>query len=233
MPPTLILIRHGEAFHNSTGNHALHDPALTELGREQCSELEENLRETLPIAQEVELIITSPFLRTIETTLIGLDWLVQRGVPIEPDALWQENSAKPCDTGSDAAHLSTLFPHIDFSKLDPVYPSKADDTIYAFTKSAVVRRGEMCLQNLYNRKEKVIAVVSHSGFLRTAISQTLYFNADYRVFDFASELTPSGVPRLVEWELTEKKGGGMGRSELGHHPIVGRDFPAEEVPRAE
>ena len=41
------------------------------------------------------------------------------------------------------------------------------------------------------------------------VSRKSYANADYRVFDFGS----GESSELVEWELTESRGGGMGWSE--------------------
>jgi len=90
MPPTVILIRHGEAEHNTTKNWDLHDPPLTKpVGEQQCVDLEKYLRTRVPVADKVETIITSPFTRTVQTTLLGLDWLIKRGIPVETDALWQ------------------------------------------------------------------------------------------------------------------------------------------------
>jgi hypothetical protein len=37
----------------------------------------------------VQRIIVSPMRRTIQTALIALDWLIDDGVPVEPDARWQ------------------------------------------------------------------------------------------------------------------------------------------------
>jgi hypothetical protein len=37
----------------------------------------------------VQLIVVSPMRRAIQTCLIGLDWLIDSGVPILPDARWQ------------------------------------------------------------------------------------------------------------------------------------------------
>ncbi|GAB7354729.1 hypothetical protein MBLNU459_g5144t1 [Dothideomycetes sp. NU459] len=194
MPPTVILIRHGEALHNA------------------------QLREHLPIADEVEVIISSPMIRTVETTLIGLDWLIERGVPVKIDALWQ---------GSEVSRLIKLFPTIDFSTVDPAYPSKAADTPYVFTRSGVVDRGQACLRDLYQRKEKVVAVVTHSAFLRCAVCHCMFFNADYRIFDFVEGTSPSS-PEIIEWPLTAENGGGMGKSAKGRAEIQARDFPAEQ-----
>lgn len=91
MPPTVLLIRHGQARHNCTEEYDIPDPELTELGQQQCRALEQHLRQHLPLADKVECIITSPMRRTLETTTLGLDWLIKRGVPVEADALWQGN----------------------------------------------------------------------------------------------------------------------------------------------
>lgn len=111
MPPTLILIRHGEALHNvahkckpwpnkhkktypnyTALDYSIPDPELSKLGEQQCSALEQNLRDKLPLAIKVEVIVTSPMRRTLQTTSIGLDWLLKKGVPMELDPLWQGKS---------------------------------------------------------------------------------------------------------------------------------------------
>lgn len=89
----------------------------------------------------------------------------------------------------------------------PEYPAKTGR--WAFSDAAIEQRAEDCRKWLRERPEKVIAVVSHSGFLRVGVSRKNYENADYRVFEFG---TGEGN-ELVEWELTETKGGGMGFSD--------------------
>ena len=98
-----------------------------------------------------------------------------------------ENADKPCDTGSPISTMAAEFPAFDFSAVDPLYPDKTTDVAtnpYAFTRTAILARGQKCLEMLYARPEKVIAVVSHSGFLRAAICHRRFANADWRVFDF-------------------------------------------------
>ena len=115
--------------------------------------------------------------------------------------------------------------------MDTVYPDKSAGTIYAFTKTDVLARGRTCLRNLYNRPEKVIAVVSHSGFLRTAISQTRYGNADFRIFSFREAGHDGTAATLDEVELIEDDStageGGMGWSEAGRAELQPWDFPSE------
>ena len=149
-----------------------------------------------------------------------------------PSALWQENADKPCDTGTPIPVISKEFPQYDFSSVDPSFPDKTTGgsrNPYAFTEKAIVERGQAALRELYNRKEKVIGVVSHSGFLRTAVCNRMFFNADWRVFEWDEEaMSKDGRCVLREREETEVKGGGMGRSDVGVFGIVEGDFPLEE-----
>ncbi|KAK7959584.1 phosphoglycerate mutase [Apiospora aurea] len=221
MAPTLILIRHAEALHNLTKDYQIHDPELTENGHAQVQELRVNLMNH-PVAQNAGLIVTSPMIRTMQTAMGALDWLIEKGVKIEADAGWQENSAKPCDTGMPGAAvaLAPKFPKVDFSTLDPVYPAKRTPagSHYFATRGAILNRGQASLRRLRDRPEKVIIVVSHSGFLRLGVTGCFYLNADYRIFDFEEEeeqVGEDGVTpqiRLRQWEETKEKGGGMGKS---------------------
>ncbi|KAK7964164.1 hypothetical protein PG988_011138 [Apiospora saccharicola] len=221
MAPTLILIRHAEALHNLTKNYSIHDPELTETGHTQVQELRANLVNH-PMAQNAGLIVTSPMIRTMQTAMGSLDWLIEKGVKIEADAGWQENSAKPCDTGmpGGAVALAPKFPAVDFSTLDLVYPDKTSPagSHYFGTRTGILNRGQASLRRLRDRPEKVIIVVSHSGFLRLGVSGCFYLNADYRIFDFEEEEQPTGEDgvapqiRLRQWDETKEKGGGMGKS---------------------
>ena len=72
----------------------------------------------------------------------------------------------------------------------------------------------------------VRTVVSHSGFLRVGVSYRHYHNADFRIFDFAEGHEAVGG-KLVEWEMTEQKGGGLGKSSKGIFPMEVGDYPDE------
>jgi broad specificity phosphatase PhoE len=137
--------------------------------------------------------------------------------------------------------MAQEFPDFDFSKVDPLYPDKTSSLSsnpYAFTRKAILARGQACLQSLYSRPEKFIAVVSHSGFLRAAVCHRRFFNADWRVFDYDEAsmqesrgrhegLDGQGLYLLKEWKETEEKGGGMGKSEVGNFGPETADFPPE------
>jgi broad specificity phosphatase PhoE len=112
--------------------------------------------------------------------------------------------------------LEKLFPAIDFSQVDPIFPDKRSPAgkRYFYTKPAILARGRSCIEHLYNRPEKWVIVVSHSGFLRVGMVGRFFTNADYRVFDFAETGEVShgkGIPRLRQWESTFR--GGLGASD--------------------
>ena len=132
-----------------------------------------------------------------------------------------ENSDKPCDTGTPVKEMRGDFPCFDFQTVFPEYPRKKGR--WAFSRTAITQRGVDCRRWLKSRPEKVIAVVSHSGFLRVGISHTKYANADYRVFQFKDGYDDE----LVEWDLTESRGGGMGKSKRGKAYGGPSDFPSE------
>jgi hypothetical protein len=106
---------------------------------------------------------------------------------------------------------------LDFAGLDPVYPDKTSPAgaRYRYEKGAILGRGRSALGDLYVRDEDVIVVVSHSGFMRTAVAGRWFANADYRAFDFVEREEEGGGEgrpyRLVAWELPTARGG-MGRS---------------------
>lgn len=137
---------------------------------------------------------------------------MERGIPVVLRAEWQENSDKPCDTGSSISEMQKEWPQFDWSSVDPIWPAKTG--LYRFSREGLTERGIAARDWLRNRPEKVIAVVSHSGFLRVGVSNKGYYNADYRVFEFAEGHEEVGG-KLVELEVTEKKGGGLGKSNHG------------------
>lgn len=189
------------------------DPELSELGRQQCQQLSENLREKLPKDLDVGLILCSPMRRTCETTMLALgDWAAEKGIPIQAHAGWQENSAKPCDTGSPIAAVAAEFPKIDFSHVDPVFPDKTSPASekYSYVKEHLLARAQSSLRDLYARPEKAIIVVSHSGFMRQVLTGDWFFNADYRIYDIAEK--EDGKLAVKQWDLTKSGHGGMGWS---------------------
>ncbi|KAK9791724.1 putative Histidine phosphatase superfamily [Seiridium cardinale] len=148
---------------------------------------------------------------------------------IASSSTWScQNSAKPCDTGTPAPALGKEFPVVDFATLDVVYPDKSTPAgaKYAYNKKALLSRGQSALKKLYDRPEKVIIVVSHSGFLRLCISGCWFFNSDYRIFDFEEHLQEDAPYKLKQSSETLENGGGLGLS-FKHSVELGSDLPEE------
>lgn len=165
--------------------------------------------------------------RTLQTAQQALGWLMEgeQRVPVVLRPEWQENSDKPCDTGTEVASMRREWPQFDWSTVHPdEYPAKTG--LYEFSRRGLRERGIAARKWLRSRPEKVIAVVSHSGFLRVGVSYRKYDNADYRIFDFADGDDEIGG-RLIEWEITEKNGGGLGKSPHGYFPLGPGDYPPE------
>ncbi|KAM0550835.1 hypothetical protein ACHAPJ_008698 [Fusarium lateritium] len=227
MPPTIVLIRHAQALHN---DYTLADPPLTDKGVGQCSLLRENLISTFSDAvgnTDDIAIIVSPMRRTLQTAMLSLDWLVERGVKIEGNADWQENSAKPCDTGSPISSVAPDFPKVNLSTVDALWPDKTSPSAqrYAYSKQAILARGRRALEDLHKRPEKLIFVVSHSGFLRLGVVGYWFFNSDYRMFDFEAERGAEGELRVKQQEKTLAGGLGLSWTE----PVaLGLELPEED-----
>jgi broad specificity phosphatase PhoE len=161
--------------------------------------------------------------RTLQTADQALGWLMKRGVPAIVKAEWQETTVNKCDIGRPIPEVSAEWPQFDWSEIDPKFPAK--DGLYEFSQAALIKRGIFARRWLKARPEKVIAVVSHAGFLRTGICNRKFDNADFRVFEFEEgEEKESEGPRLIESELTAQKGGGMGRSPDGYFGWEVNDF---------
>ncbi|KXJ92118.1 histidine phosphatase superfamily [Microdochium bolleyi] len=232
MPPTLILVRHAQALHNVDKDYDIADPDLSLLGHEQCKPLRESLINS-PLAQQAGLVVVSPMRRTIQTALRSVDWLLEKGVKLEADADWQENSAKPCDTGSSITKVAEEYPQVDYSTLDPVFPDKTSTAArrYHYSRPALLARAQSALEKLYNRPEKVIIVVSHSGFMRLAVTGCWFFNADYRIFEFGprDEVGQAAQYRLQQSPVTKDTGGGLGWSRT-EELVLGSELPEEYPP---
>jgi broad specificity phosphatase PhoE len=175
--------------------------------------------------------------RTCETAMLALGpWAAENNIPIRAHAGWQENSAKPCDTGSDLAALAAEFPAVDFSHVDPVYPDKTSPAgvRYSYVKEHLLERAQSSLRDLYARPEKAIVVVSHSGFMRQVVTGDWFFNADYRIYDFVDGGEDERPDKLAlrQWDLTKRSRGGMGWS-FEEIVEIGVGLPEHALPPTE
>ncbi|KAI6678267.1 hypothetical protein NL676_039063 [Syzygium grande] len=194
---TLHLVRHGQGIHNVEGdknyktymNPDYFDAHLTPLGWQQVDNLRKHVR-ACGLSKKIDLVITSPLLRTLQTAVgvFGgegytdrLDILPlmvanagnsDRGAissldspPIVAVELCREHlGVHPCDKRRSITDYQFLFPGIQ-SDEDVLWKADVRET-----KEELAARGIKFLNWLWTRKEKEIAIVTHSGFLCHTLS---------------------------------------------------------------
>ncbi|XP_076949419.1 phosphoglycerate mutase-like protein 1 [Bidens hawaiensis] len=179
----------GEKDHSAYMSEELFDAHLTPLGWEQVDNLRKHVHAS-GLFKNIELVIVSPLLRTMQTAVgaFGGEAPVN-GIDVPP--LMVENTGSsnrpaisslncppfvamelcrehlgvhPCDRRRSISEYKPMFPAIDFCLIEndkdvlwtPDIREKDED---------LAARGGKFMKWLLTRKEKEIAVVTHSGFL--------------------------------------------------------------------
>lgn len=162
----MILLRHGEGlwnchFDDSRIDAAIHDPGLTERGREQVLAAAERLA-----GAGSRRLIASPYRRTLETAGI----LARRlGLDIEVEPLVRERCAFSCDQGSPVSLLRQDWPGIDFSGLDEYWWGRRIES-----QASIDRRARTFARRITEQADwQAALVVSHWGFIRAATGQAI------------------------------------------------------------
>ncbi|PIA51862.1 hypothetical protein AQUCO_01000034v1 [Aquilegia coerulea] len=177
-----------EKDHKAFLSPALFDAHLTPLGWQQVDNLRTHVREC-GLSKRIDLVITSPLLRTMQTAVgvfggdsyedgTDLPLMVANagksdrsaysslGCPpfIAVELCREHLGVRPCDKRRSITEYLPLFPAIDFSLVE------SDEDIWwkpdiREPNEGVAARGMKFLNWLWTRKEKEIAIVTHSGFL--------------------------------------------------------------------
>lgn len=154
----MFLIRHGQTefnrvFSATRRDPGIRDPPLTEIGRLQATAIARSLRLLSPGS-----LITSPYLRALETAEIVAE---QLGVPITIEPLVAERFCFTCDVGSPLAELRARWPDLDFDHLpDPWWPQLEE------TEEQISRRSQSFHCRIQSEVWSEIAVITHWGFIR-------------------------------------------------------------------
>ncbi|KAG8650488.1 phosphoglycerate mutase-like protein 1 isoform X1 [Manihot esculenta] len=165
------------------------DAQLTQLGWQQVGNLHKHVR-TCGLSKRIELVIASPLLRTLQTAVgvfggggytdrtDALPLMVANAGNSGQAAISSLNSppfiavelcrehfgVHPCDKRQNISDYQFLFPAIDFSLIetdeDEMWKANVRETTEELTA-----RGLKFMNWLWTRKEKEIAIVTHSGFL--------------------------------------------------------------------
>ncbi|KAL6517567.1 hypothetical protein OROMI_033268 [Orobanche minor] len=179
----------GEKNHEAYMSPEYFDAHLTQLGWQQVDNLRKHVHST-GLIKKIDVVITSPLLRTIQTAVgvfggegytDGMDTLplmIANAGNSGHTAISSLNSppvmaveqcrehlgVHPCDKRRSISEYQSLFPAVDFSLIE-----SDDDSLWKAdvreTKEEVATRGLTFFNWLLKRKEKEIAIVTHSGFL--------------------------------------------------------------------
>ncbi|CAL5379327.1 unnamed protein product [Camellia sinensis] len=170
------------------------DAQITPLGWQQVDNLRKHVQSS-GLFKRIDLVITSPLLRTMQTAVgvfgggdhaDGMDALplmvANAGKsdcpaissldcpPIIAVELCREHlGIHPCDRRRSISDYECLFPAVDFSLIE-----SDEDILWKAnireTEEELTARGMKFMNWLWTRKEKEMAIVTHSGFLFHALS---------------------------------------------------------------
>jgi broad specificity phosphatase PhoE len=166
----VLCIRHGESTFNAAWRTCSVDPLhfdapLSPAGVEQVRAARRVLADV-----PVDLVITSPLTRALQTTT-GLFDRHRRRPPILVHPLMRERVENSCDVGRPPAQLAIDFPAIDVAHLDDVWwhDDGAPDErgICIEPVSSVAARAAQFRAYLRKRPERCIAIVGHARSFST------------------------------------------------------------------
>ncbi|KAF2274086.1 phosphoglycerate mutase family protein-like protein [Westerdykella ornata] len=232
MPPHLYIVRHGQGFHNLTGNPNILDPLLTPEGKDQCRALCESFQDH----DKIDLVVTSPLRRTIQTASLSFGPVLARSVPFvavpEAQEVGSHNSDKGLPPAQLKEELKTLFEgddlgfdinKLDLSNVKDGWNSKTG--YWAWNKEAIGRRAADLRKWLYTRPEKRVILVTHGAFVHFLtedlggmidyLSETAWKNCELRQFVF-TETSTADDPHLVETAESRQSRGQAGKEEDPH-----------------
>lgn len=185
---TIHFIRHAQSLHNARvlevpdediarRDPSLRDAPLTELGHSQARALTAEVTQL----QDVEIVITSPLTRAIQTMLTAFaDHPARRIV----EHRHREHQDSFCDIGRAPDQLAAEFPMLRFDHLENPWWSEVpyhDGPYLREPLDQLAHRVEVFADWLQTRPEQTIAVVGHGTFLRT-LTGKVFANAERFVF---------------------------------------------------
>jgi len=179
----MILIRHGQSEFNvvfgaTRRDPGIRDPKLTEEGRRQAEALAERLAK-----HDLARLIASPYRRALETAEI---LAARLGLAIEVQAVVGERAAFTCDIGSSPAELRERWPHLDLAHLPERWWPDFEESEPQLHLRCARFRAHMTEPADW----RLVAVVTHLGFIRGLTGLTVPNAAALRVDPHRPELDP-------------------------------------------
>ncbi|KAJ8119291.1 hypothetical protein ONZ43_g3729 [Nemania bipapillata] len=196
MAPIIHLVRHAQGYHNlSVENQWIRDPDLTDLGKQQCEELNKQF----PYHDKITHLVASPIRRTIFTCQFSFPQEVKAGKRIIALQDAQEVSFFPCDIGTDLEPLKKEFGDlVDFQFVTEDWNKKGPDSKYFPEPQKLEARSRttrLWLRNLVKEAgdDAQVVLVTHGGILHFITEDwsgielgrgTGWKNTEYRSYQF-------------------------------------------------
>lgn len=152
---------------NPYGRPEIVDPPLTAVGREQAKAL----RPTTTALSGVDLVVVSPLARAVQTAQLALPHLKGKVPWIGHPDVAESSGKNTCDKRRDKAEIVEDFPFVDWA----LFESEEDNfwTPTRETARSVSDRGYEFLLWLRARRERQVAVATHSAWLFTLLNTCL------------------------------------------------------------
>lgn len=184
----IYFVRHGESILNAQNIRQGRDGGLSEAGIEQTKQLTEGL---VHEGQPFEIIISSPYERTVETTRIINERL---HLPVEYLELLAERK-NPTEIIGKYRNSPEVLAVTD--RIDNTYHD--DNLRYSDEENFtdLKKRARNLLKYIEERKEKRLLMVTHGIFLKMFVSYMLYGErmkaSDYIRLSYESDMDNAGV----------------------------------------
>lgn len=155
----IYLIRHGQSAFNAaytgSGDPMIWDARLTAKGISQA------IRAADEVAKlNVELVVTSPLTRALETT----EHLFSGSLPVAVVPGIREAQEHSCDIGRAPAVLQQEFPDLDFSHLEDIWWHQAEPNangVIVEPRDLFIERVQATISDICDIEAEGIAVVCH------------------------------------------------------------------------
>ncbi|KAK6587455.1 hypothetical protein PZA11_000745 [Diplocarpon coronariae] len=227
-------VRHAQAQHNTStisydARKMLRDPCLTSRGLNQAS----RLNNTFPQTSKVTHILSSPMLRTLETTWLGFkNVIIDREIKVIAIPDLREWGNGSCNTGSTMDSIFEKIPGLKNRMETSLVPDgwvinpesgpreghrpqrvlRIRDGLWELGRIAIEGKGEKWngveVRSVETGEDVHIVVVSHGGFLKALTGVTdnaMMFNAEYKTYLLNLEPSADGVQNVTMVETEESK----------------------------
>eukprot|EP01125_Pyxidicula_operculata_P001992 TRINITY_DN11972_c0_g1_i1.p1 TRINITY_DN11972_c0_g1~~TRINITY_DN11972_c0_g1_i1.p1 ORF type:complete len:227 (+),score=10.66 TRINITY_DN11972_c0_g1_i1:24-704(+) len=202
----VILVRHGEGYHNLYCDLTIFDASLTEKGKEEATQAGERLSLEFK-GKSPQVMFVSPLTRTLETATNIHRVLTRNGSSMP--MMTTEKCREGCNLNvinhrRKLTELKTVWTNFDWSLLsdatdnDTLAPTEYRENIVDEIE-VVRKRAKEFLTFLESRQEQTIVVVTHSGFMRCLCSEICGLPRDVSIGTF-----PTGTGVAIQYSSVEK-----------------------------